>query len=102
MTDVPRTADEFGVLLRSLVVAREFDVSVGNSVAICSVVPRVTQPLSAAGQQYFQVGAPLIVDAGSQLPITLAVDEPLTVGADRLINTLAASRMFGRDAVVVD
>jgi type III pantothenate kinase len=102
MTDVPRTADEFGVLLRSLVVAREFDVSVVDSVAICSVVPRVTQPLSAACQQYFHVGAPLIVDATSRLPITLAVDEPLTVGADRLINTLAASRMFGRDAVVVD
>jgi type III pantothenate kinase len=36
------------------------------------------------------------------LPITLDVEEPRTVGADRIVNTLAASRLFGRDAVVVD
>jgi type III pantothenate kinase len=43
-----------------------------------------------------------LIDARSPLPITLAVDEPLTVGADRLINTLAASRRYQRDAIVVD
>ena len=43
-----------------------------------------------------------MIDARSTLPITLAVDEPLTVGADRIINTLAASRRYGRDAIVVD
>ena len=43
-----------------------------------------------------------IIDARSALPITLQVDEPLTVGADRIINTLAASRKYGRDAIVVD
>jgi type III pantothenate kinase len=102
MTDVARTPDEFGVLLRSLLAARDFDVGDVDSVAICSVVPRVTQPLSQACQEYFSVGAPLVVDARSGLPITLQVDEPLTVGADRLINTLAASRLFARDAIVVD
>ena len=39
---------------------------------------------------------------GRALPIRLDVDEPLTVGADRIINTLAASRLYGRDTVVVD
>jgi type III pantothenate kinase len=42
------------------------------------------------------------VDARAGLPITLDVEEPLTVGADRLINTLAASRLYARDTVVVD
>jgi type III pantothenate kinase len=102
MTDVARTADEFGVLLASLLIARGFGVDVVESVAIGSVVPRVTGPLSEACQQYFEVGQPLIVDAKSPLPITLDVDEPLTVGADRLINTLAASRLFASDAIVVD
>ena len=102
MTDVARTPDEFGVLLRSLLTASEFPVDVVDDVAIGSVVPRVTNPLSEACKRYFRVGEPLIVDARSQLPIRLDVDEPLTVGADRLINTLAASRMFGRDAIVVD
>ena len=45
---------------------------------------------------------PILVDGRSKLPITLAVDEPLTVGADRIINTLAASRLHGRDCIVVD
>lgn len=102
MTDVARTPDEFGVLLRSLLATSEFNPAVVDGVAIGSVVPRVTGPLSEGCQEYFTVGAPLIVDASSPLPIKLDVDEPLTVGADRLINTLAASRVYGRDAIVVD
>ncbi len=102
MTDVARTPDEFGVLLRSLLTASGFTVDLVDDVAIGSVVPRVTGPLSEACQRYFRVGQPLIVDARSPLPIRLDVDEPLTVGADRLINTLAASRLFERDAIVVD
>jgi type III pantothenate kinase len=102
MTDVSRTPDEFGVLLRSLLAADDFFPDVVESVAIGSVVPRVTGPLSDACQEYFRVGEPLIVDASTGLPITLDVEEPLTVGADRLINTLAASRLYGRDAIVVD
>lgn len=102
MTDVPRTVDEFGVLLRSLLAASGFLPDVVRSVAIGSVVPRVTAPLSEACVRYFTVGPPLVVDARAKLPITLDVDEPLTVGADRLINTLAASRLYKRDAIVVD
>lgn len=102
MTDVARTPDEFGVMLRNLLEARGFGVADVESVAIGSVVPRVTGPLAAACTLYFEVGDLLIVDARAALPITLQVDEPMTVGADRLINTLAASRLFGRDAIVVD
>ena len=102
MTDAPRTADEFGILLRSLLSTSGFGADVVRSVAIGSVVPRVTGPLSEACVRYFSVGAPLVVDASAGLPIRLAVDEPMTVGADRIINTLAASRLFARDAIVVD
>jgi type III pantothenate kinase len=102
MTDVARTADEFGVLLRSLLSASGFSPDVVRSVAIGSVVPRVTAPLAKGCAQYFTVGAPLLVDASAKLPITLDVDEPMTVGADRVINTLAASRIYKRDAIVVD
>ncbi len=102
MTDVARTADEFGVLLRALLAANGLVPDVVRSVAIGSVVPRVTAPLSEGCQGYFPVGPPLIVDARALLPISLDVEEPLTVGADRVINTLAASQLFGRDAIVVD
>jgi type III pantothenate kinase len=102
VTDVPRTPDEFGVLLRALLASREFSMNQVESAAIGSVVPRVTGPLAEACQHYLHIGEPLIVDVNSALPIRLDVDEPQTVGADRLINTLAASRLYGRDAIVVD
>lgn len=101
-TDTPRTADEFGVLLQSLLESSGFRADEVDSAAIGSVVPRVTRPLADACRQYFPVSVPLIVDANAKLPIMLDVDEPLTVGADRLINTLAASRLYARDAIVVD
>lgn len=102
MTDVARTSDELGVLLQALLRSSGFSADVVRSAAIGSVVPRVTEPLRDACMRYFTIGDPLVIDAHADLPITLDVDEPLTVGADRLINTLAASRLFARDAIVVD
>ena len=102
VTDVPRTSDEFGVLLRTLLIASDFNPSVVDGVAIASVVPPVTAPLSAACERYLGVSTPTIIDAKAGLPIRLEVDEPLTVGADRIMNTLAASKLFQKDTIVVD
>ncbi len=102
MTDVPRTGDEFGVLLLSLLDGVGIDRSRLSDASIGSVVPRVTAPLTAACERWLQAKRITIVDGASPLPITLDVEEPRTVGADRIVNTLAASRLFGRDAVVVD
>ena len=99
MTGVTRTSDEYGLLLRAML--DSVAVHSVDGVAIGSVVPGVTGPLADACAEWLGV-TPLIVDARSKLPITLDVDEPLTVGADRLINTLAASRMYRRDTIVVD
>jgi type III pantothenate kinase len=102
MTEVPRTADEFGVLLRGFLDGSDIPVAAVQGVAIGSVVPRVTQPLVDACGDWLSPKRIEVIDARSSLPITLAVDEPLTVGADRIINTLVASRRYGRDAIVVD
>ena len=101
MTGVPRTADEFVVLLRGLLQHEGMDESIVTGAAIGSVVPGVTAPLTDACRALTR-GAVVLVDARAALPIRLEVDEPLTVGADRLINTLAASRLYERDAIVVD
>lgn len=100
-TGIPRTPDEFSLLLRSLLHASGIDNSEVKGSAICSVVPPITQPLAQACEDYFGA-APAIVDARAGLPIELLVDEPYTVGADRIANTLAASRIWHRDAIVVD
>jgi type III pantothenate kinase len=100
-TDVTRTPDEIALLIRALLTAADIDRSAIDRAAIGSVVPALTAPLAEACEQ--AVGAkPLIIDARSPLPIRLDVEEPLTVGADRIINTLAASRLYKRDTIVVD
>jgi type III pantothenate kinase len=102
MTSVPRSSDELGVLIGGLLQHGGFAADVVDGVAIGSVVPSLTGPLAEACAKYLPVSATVIVDASSRLPIRLDVDEPLTVGADRIVNTLAASRLFGRDSIVVD
>lgn len=101
MTESARTPDEIGVLLQGLLRAAGEDPAAIRAAAIGSVVPPVTNPLALACEHYLNV-RPLIIDASSPLPIVLDVDEPLTVGADRLINTLAASRLYARDTICVD
>ena len=100
-TGVPRTQDEFSLLLRSLLSTSGIDLSSVKGSGVCSVVPPVTQPLARACEDCFG-SASAIVDARADLPIQLLVDEPFTVGADRIANTLAASRIWKRDAIVVD
>lgn len=98
-TTMARTADETRVLLSQLV--QGADGARVTAVALCSVVPPATQPMVDACDVAFGV-TPLVVDARSRLPVTLDVDEPHTVGADRVVNTLAASQLFQRDTIVVD
>ena len=100
-TDAARTSDEVGIDLRALLGSAGIERTAITGAAIASVVPPVTGPLAAACVRWLDV-TPVIIDGASPLPITLQVDEPLTVGADRIVNTLAASRLFREDAIVVD
>ena len=102
ITSVPRTADEFGVLIGSLIQSSDYEIGKVDGVAIGSVVPAVNGPLLEACARYLPASSSIVIDAKAGLPIKLDVDEPMTVGADRIINTLAASRLYGRDCIVVD
>ena len=101
-TDVPRTRDELGVVLRALLRNEGMNPVAVRDAAIASVVPRMTEPLRDACVRFLRAERVSVIDGESPLPITLDVDEPRTVGADRIINTLAASRRYRRDAIVVD
>lgn len=100
-TDGSRTPDEVFLLLLALLDSAGIKRSAVKGSAIGSVVPAVTAPLAEACAKLTGKKS-VIVDGRSKLPITLDVDEPLTVGADRIINTLAASRLYKRDCIVVD
>jgi len=99
-TDASRTPDEVFLVLHALVASLPTRPNLTGA-AIGSVVPSATASLAGACEKI--TGTPtIVIDGRSPLPIKLAVDEPLTVGADRIINTLAASRIHKRDCIVVD
>ncbi len=99
-TQVPRTVDEYTLLLRSLLAEWGRVDGIGQAV-VASVVPAVSDVLVATLQRLVQ-GPVHVVDPDTPLPIRLDVEEPRTVGADRIMNTLAARELYHRDTLAVD
>jgi type III pantothenate kinase len=95
------TVDELGLLVRGLLRESGFPLEPIEAASIGSVVPQVTHVFVEMCERHLGVRV-LVVDARSPLPIRLDVDEPLTVGADRIVNTLAAAQLYKRDTIAVD
>jgi type III pantothenate kinase len=91
-----RTADEYGILARQLV----GDVAIDGAM-VASVVPPINSTLTAMLHKYFEV-EPLFVEPGVKTGIAIHVDNPLEVGADRIVNCVAAFETYGGPAVIVD
>lgn len=100
-TDGQRTVDEMGLLIRGLLRESGFDLDLLRAACIGSVVPPVTPTISEMCERHLGVKV-LTIDAKTDLPIKLDVDEPMTVGADRIVNTLAAAKLYKRDTIAVD
>jgi type III pantothenate kinase len=100
-TGTARTADEFDHLLHSLLTRRGFDAARVTRAVMGSVVPSINDRMRVALEGLVS-GPVFTVEPGADLPVRLDVDEPKTVGADRIVNTLAAKVLFGRDTIVVD
>lgn len=98
---VPRTADEYAHLLRSLLRESGYPRGTLHQAVLGSVVPDTSRALEEALGRVID-GPVHTVGPESDLPIRLDVDQPLTVGADRVVNTLAAATLYGRDTVTVD
>ena len=101
-TAVPRTVDELSVLLRAFLEEVDGASASLTQGVVGSVVPAATRLWTATMERIIPGGDIIVVDPSSDLPIRLDVDEPMTVGADRIVNTLAAREMFGRDTIAVD
>jgi type III pantothenate kinase len=98
---VPRTADELTVLIRALLAGAEVDPSGITRGVIGSVVPSVNHAWTKTLGQIVS-GEVFAIGPASRLSIELDVEEPLSVGADRVVNTLAARELYHRDTIVVD
>jgi type III pantothenate kinase len=101
MTHPPRTPDEWAAVVRGLFDQAGLDITAVSGTILASVVPSVTDDV-ADGLMIATGTTPVEVGPGSPLPIVLDVEEPSTVGADRVVNTVAASRLFGVDTIIVD
>jgi len=96
-----RTPDEWSAAFTAHLTQAGHSTQEIRAAIVASVAPQVTQSL-CDGIVGATTREPVRVDARSRLPIVLDVDEPLTVGADRIVNTLAAVQLFKKDTIVVD
>jgi type III pantothenate kinase len=98
-TDARSTADELGLQLRGLLAADAVEIT---GIAACSTVPAALRSMRSMLARYYAQVPAVIVEPGVRTGVQLAIDNPKEVGADRVMNTLAAYTLFGGPAIVVD
>jgi type III pantothenate kinase len=96
-TDPRSTADEMSLQINALV--QGYTIS---GLSICSTVPATLRELRTMIATYFSDLPTTIVEPGTKTGVPLLVDNPKEIGADRIVNTLAAHTLFGGPAIVVD
>jgi len=101
-TDPRRTADEYAVWLHQLMALSGHDAAAVKAVVIATVVPRALHNLSVLATKYFGVEALIAGRVPLEWGIALDVVEPASVGADRVVNTIAAHAAHGGDLIVID
>ena len=101
ITKTSRTSDEYGVYFRQWLSINGFDDTNISDVIISSVVPNIMHSLTSGFIKYFNVN-PLIVAPGIKSGIRLAIPNPKELGADRLVDAVAAYELYGGPVIVVD
>ncbi len=100
-TPARQTTDEFGVLLRNLFALKDLKIESVTEIAISSVVPPLDSMLRQVCETYFKL-KPLFVEMGVKTGMPVLTDNPAEVGADRIVNCVAAFERFGGPCIVVD
>mgnify|MGYP000258085163 FL=1 len=96
-TDPRTTADELWLQFNALVTGYQL-----TGLSICSTVPATLRELRTMINTYFSELPTTIVEPGTKTGVQLLVDNPKEIGADRIVNTLAAHTLYGGPAIVVD
>lgn len=100
-TDKSRTVDEYAVVIKNLFDFSGLTFQEIDAVVISSVVPSVNPILEALARKYFGV-EPLVVESGVKTGMPIIIDNPREVGADRIVNAVAAYHKYGGPLVIVD
>src|SRR6202453_3678385 len=96
-----RTVDEYGVIFRNLFSMDNLEVSAVHGIVISSVVPPLDSVLRQVCERYFN-SKPLFIEPGVKTGMQVLYDNPAEVGADRVVNGVAAFEKYGGPCVIVD
>ncbi|HEY1270651.1 MAG TPA: type III pantothenate kinase [Terriglobales bacterium] len=100
-TNLTQTVDEYGVLFRNLFAMGPIDVAGITGIVISSVVPPLDSVLRQVCEQYFH-SKPLFIEPGVKTGMPVLYDNPAEVGADRIVNSVAAFDKYGGPCISVD
>ena len=100
-TGVHRMPDEYAILMLNLLERQGVKVSQISDAAICSVVPPLIGSFEELFHRYLRI-SPLVVSAGIKTGIRICMDNPREVGADRVVNAVAAHHLYGGPVIVID
>jgi len=100
-TDERSTGDELGLLVSGLLESRGIGTGSITAVVVSNVVPILSRPIDELSHHYFKM-APMVVGPGIRTGMRILYEDPRQVGADRIVNSIAAFRRYGGPAVLVD
>ena len=100
-TDIHKTSDEYGMIIGNLLAHDKIDIKSIDDVIISSVVPNVMHALENFCIKYCEK-KPMIVGPGIKTGLNIKYDNPKQVGADRIVNAVAAIEKYGRPLIIVD
>lgn len=100
-TVATQTVDEYGVLFRNLFAMENLQVTKIRGIVISSVVPPLDSTLRQVCEKYF-AAEPLFIEPGVKTGMPVRYDNPSEVGADRIVNSVAAFEKYGGPCIVVD
>lgn len=100
-TKQPRTSDEYGITLRELLRNQDMDSGQVDAVIIASVVSDIMHSFGSAIIKYFGC-KPIVVSAGIKTGIRVATESPSRTGPDRIVDAVAAYKLYGGPVIVVD
>ena len=100
-TVAAQTVDEYGVLFRNLFAMASLEVRTVGGIVVSSVVPPLDSTLRQVCERYFHT-RPLFIEPGIKTGMPVLYDNPAEVGADRIVNSVAAFEKYGGPCIAVD
>lgn len=101
MTETPRTSDEYGVMITQLLKNRGIDVKELEGTIVASVVPEVMHSLMGGLVRYTET-RPIVVGPGTKTGIRIITEDVRAIGADRIVDAVAAYEKYGGPVLVLD